>query len=103
MIVNAVLDVAGRAALPLLQARAKRNFGTAFWYTDLVDASASGRQVIRQYLVTAEALTHPEVGQWTLRDGVCEPAGSADVLLVSGFAGKWTPLGRLGVSVMPTV
>lgn len=103
LIVNAVLDVAGRSTLPFTEARAHRDAGTAFWYNDLVDSSTPGREVIRQYLVTAEALTRHELGRWTLRDGLCAPEGGADELMMPDFASKWIRLEGLGVAVMPTV
>jgi hypothetical protein len=98
----AVLDAAGRATLPFQAARADRSFGTAFWYNDLVDATA-GRELIRQYLVTAEARTRYEIGQFTLRDGLAEPELPADELVLPSFAKKWTRLADTGVAVMPTV
>lgn len=98
----AVLAAAGRATLPFQAARADRSFATAFWYNDLVE-SAPGHEVIRQYLVTAEARTRYEIGQWTLRAGIAEPELPADELVMPSFAKKWTRLGALGVAVMPTV
>ncbi|MYS19432.1 hypothetical protein GA0115240_108021 [Streptomyces sp. DvalAA-14] len=101
MIATAVLNVAGRATLPFQAARADRSFGTAFWYNDLVE-SAGDREVVRQYLVTAERRTRYEIGQFTLRDGLAEPELPADELVLPGFVKKWTPLGDLGAAAMPT-
>lgn len=102
LITTAVLDVAARATLPFQAARADRNFGTAFWYNDLVEVG-DDREMIRQYLVTAEPLTRYELGQFTLRDGIAEPELPADELVLPGFAKKWSRAGDLGVAVMPTV
>lgn len=101
-IAAAVLAAARRVTLPFQAARADRSFATAFWYNDLVDATP-GREVIRQYLVTAEARTRYELGQWTLRDGIVEPELPADELVMPSFAKKWTRLGDLGAAAMPTV
>lgn len=103
LVVNAVLDLAGRATLPYQEGRAERNFGTAFWYNDLVDTTMPGREVIRQYLVTAEPLTRHALGQWTLRSGLSEPEQTAGVLMMPDFAEKWIRLPDLGIAVMPTV
>lgn len=99
---TSILDVAGRATLPFHEVDRDRNAGTAFWYNDLVDATP-GREVIRQYLVTAEPLTRYPLGQFTLRDGLCEPAQSAGVLILPDFGKLWTRLDDIGVAIMPTV
>lgn len=101
LIENAVLHAASRATLPFQAARADRSFATAFWYNDLVETNGD-REVIRQYLVTAEARTRYEIGQFTLRDGLAEPELPADELVLPSFSRKWTRLGDLGVAVMPT-
>jgi hypothetical protein len=101
LIENAVLKAASRATLPFQAARADRSFATAFWYNDLVETNGD-REVIRQYLVTAEARTRYEIGQFTLRDGLAEPELPADELVLPSFSRKWTRLGDLGVAVMPT-
>ncbi|WNI17537.1 hypothetical protein [Actinacidiphila sp. ITFR-21] len=101
LVQGAVLKVAGKATLPFQAARADRSFGTAFWYNDLVE-SAADREVVRQYLVTAERRTRYEIGQFTLREGLAEPELPADELVLPGFAKKWRPLGNLGVAAMPT-
>ncbi|MEE4543416.1 hypothetical protein V2S66_15725 [Streptomyces sp. V4-01] len=101
LIEDAVLRSAARATLPFQAARADRSFATAFWYNDLVQSNGQ-HEVIRQYLVTAEARTRYEIGQFTLRDGLAEPELPADELVLPSFAKKWTRLGDLGVAVMPT-
>lgn len=101
-ITEAVRDVAARATLPFQAARADRSFGTAFWYNDLIE-TGDGREVIRQYLVTAAPRTAYEIGQWTLREGLSDPEQPLDELVMGGFAKKWSTVGGLGVAVMPTV
>lgn len=100
-IVNAIMDHAGRATLPFQEAVVNRNCGTAFWYNDLVE-DAPDREVIRQYLVTAEELTRFDLAQWTFRDGLCDPQMSAEHLIMRDFADGWIRLEGLGVAVMPT-
>ncbi|MFD8755657.1 hypothetical protein ACFV0O_32470 [Kitasatospora sp. NPDC059577] len=100
-VVTAIMENAGRATLPFQEANADRNHGTAFRYNHLVESAPDG-DTVRQYLVTAEALTRYDLGQWTLRADVCEPAMSADRLAMTGFAAGWTGLDGLGVAVMPT-
>ncbi|WP_225846178.1 hypothetical protein [Streptomyces sp. HPF1205] len=99
---DAVTDVAGRATLPLQAARADRNFGTAFWYNDLIEVD-DDRETIRQYLVTTEPHTRYEIGQFTLREGLISPELPADELVLPGFSRKWFRIEELGVAVMPTV
>lgn len=99
---DAVMDVAGRATLPLQAARADKNFATAFWYNDLVQVD-DDRETIRQYLVTTEPHTRYELGQFTLREGLIAPELPADELVLPGFSRKWFRIEELGVAVMPTV
>jgi hypothetical protein len=99
---DAVMDVAGRATLPLQAARADRNFATAFWYNDLIEVGDE-RETIRQYLVTTEPHTRYELGQFTLREGLVTPGLPADELVLPGFSRKWFRIEGLGVAVMPTV
>lgn len=76
--------------------------GTAFWYYDLVDGSP-GQESVVPCLVTAGALTRFDVGEWTLRAELCDPAMFAEKLLMLDFADGWTVLDDLGVAVMPAV
>ncbi len=99
-ITNAIVSAAGRSTLPIRQAPTDKNRGTAFWFNDPVDA-ANGQEV-RQYLVTADALTRCDLGELLLRAGLCEPALQTDILLLPGFAEVWKHLDRLGVAVLPT-
>lgn len=99
--INAIMANATRATLPFEQAATRKMPGTAFWYNDLVDATP-GHERIRQFLVTAEAVPHYEMAQWTLRAELCEPAMSAEFLAMPGFADSWIALPDLGIAVMPT-
>ncbi|MFF2750587.1 hypothetical protein ACFVVA_34255 [Kitasatospora sp. NPDC058048] len=100
-IVNAIMESAGRATLPFQEANVDRNRGTAFWYNHLIESTPGG-DTVRQYLVTAEALTRYDLAQWTLRAELCEPAMRAEQLVMTDFAAGWTRLDGLAVAVMPT-
>jgi hypothetical protein len=100
-LVKAVTAHTARATLPFQQAHTGRMPGTAFWYNDLVDATPEHER-IRQFLVTAEAVTRYELAQWTLRAELCEPSMSAEFLLMRDFADGWIRLPDLGIAVMPT-
>ncbi|MFD9503656.1 hypothetical protein [Streptomyces sp. NPDC060035] len=100
-IINAIMANVGRSTLAFEEVHADRQHGTAFWFNDLVD-STSDAEVIRQYLVTAAEVTRYDVGELTLRPELCEPAMSAEKLLMTDFAAGWTVLGELGVAVMST-
>jgi hypothetical protein len=102
VVADAVMDVAGRATIPLQAARADKNFATAFWYNDLIEVG-DDRETIRQYLVTSEPQTRYELGQFTLREGLVTPELPADELVMPGFSRKWFRIDELGVAVMPTV
>jgi len=101
MIAEAIAANAGRATLPFQQAVTNRLPGTAFWYNDLVDATP-GHEAIRQFLVTADALTRHDLARWTLRAELCQPAMSAEFLAMGSFADQWIRLPDLGIAVMPT-
>jgi hypothetical protein len=100
VLIDLVLSNAARATLPFQEAEAGRNFGTAFWYNDLVESTGK-REVYRQYLVTAADLTAFEMAQWTVRAELGDPAPTAGNVLMMDFAARWTRLGDLGVAVMP--
>ncbi|MEU6077498.1 hypothetical protein [Micromonospora sp. NPDC047074] len=89
----------GRAILPIRRADAGaadggRDEGTAFLFA---------RQG-REYLLTADALTHAPAGEIGLRGSVTEPAGvAADAVPLPDFAARWRHHEELGVAVMSTV
>ncbi|MFI0937572.1 hypothetical protein [Streptomyces sp. NPDC021020] len=99
--VNAVIDHAGRATLPFQRAHSEDRHATAFWFNELVETSDEG-DVVRQYLVTAGEPARIELAAFTLRPELCEPAMSAENLLMVDFSQRWTHLDGLGVAVMPT-
>ncbi|MDI5961932.1 hypothetical protein POF50_014445 [Streptomyces sp. SL13] len=100
-IVKTLLSLVGRSTLPVRQARSDERHGTAFWFDDLVAAGPDG-PVVRQYLVTADAMTRFDLGELVLRPELCDPPVNPDVLLMPGFAEQWIRLERLGLAVMPT-
>ncbi len=100
-IVDQLVARLGRSTLPVQQAHTAEPRGTAFWFNELLDATP-GRQVVKQYLVTADALTRCDLGELLLRPQLCEPVANAEVLLLPGFADLWRPAGDLGVAVLPT-
>lgn len=88
----------GRAILPIRRTDAGaadggRDGGTAFFFT--------GRG--REFLLTADALTHASAGEIGLRASVTEPAGvAADAVALPDFAARWHHREDLGVAIMPT-
>ncbi|WP_327344647.1 hypothetical protein [Streptomyces europaeiscabiei] len=99
--IDAVIDHAGGATLPFKQANRETNHATAFWFNELVESGPDG-DVIRQYLVTAGALTRIDLAEVTLRPSLGIPAPSASTLAMLDFAEGWIHLGTLGVAVLPT-
>ncbi|MGC5020581.1 hypothetical protein [Micromonospora sp. DT47] len=80
----------GRAILPVSGAGA---YGTAFFL-----GHPTG-----EYLLTADALTHAEVGEIGLRASVTEPAGVAsDAMLLPDFPRLWAHRPEVGAAIMPT-
>ncbi|MFG2559221.1 hypothetical protein [Streptomyces sp. NPDC048496] len=65
-ITNAITANAARSTLPYQQAHRGTDFGTAFWYNDLVDTQGD-TETVRQYLVTARALTRYDIAEVRLR------------------------------------
>ncbi|MFI5911814.1 hypothetical protein [Dactylosporangium sp. NPDC051541] len=63
--------------------------GTAFFYNELVESTPDG-DTVREWLVTADRLSRPELGEIRLRPEIIEPAGAASAYLaVRDFAGMW--------------
>ncbi|WP_055589119.1 hypothetical protein [Peterkaempfera griseoplana] len=100
-VIDAIVRHAGRSTLPFQEAHTDRGHGTAFWFNDLVDATP-GQEAVHQYLLTASAVTGYELGEMTLRAELCQPAMSAEKLLMRDFADGWIDLAGIGVAVMPT-
>lgn len=101
-IIDALLSSSGRATLPYQRAHRGDDFGTAFWFNDLVSEGEGGSEVYRQYLVTAGALTRYELAEIRLRPELCDSAMSANGLMMTRFQEGWIALGDSGVSVLPT-
>ncbi|MFB7310259.1 hypothetical protein [Streptomyces sp. NPDC056192] len=100
-IIESILGNARRSTLPYQQAHRGEDFGTAFWFNDLVDKQGD-TQTVRQYLVTAGAMTRYDIAEVRLRPELSESAMSADAIAMVKFEQEWTPLGDSGVAVMPT-
>ncbi|WP_327286750.1 hypothetical protein [Streptomyces sp. NBC_01198] len=99
--IDAIIDHASRATLPFQRAHREEQHATAFWFNELVETTDEG-EAIRQYLVTAGGPTRFEIAEFTLRPDLCDPAMSAEKLMMVDFAAGWTHLEDLGVAVMPT-
>ncbi|SEO21607.1 hypothetical protein SAMN05216267_102037 [Actinacidiphila rubida] len=99
--INAIVDHAGRATLPLQRAHRDERHATAFWFNELVETTAE-EEVVRQYLVTAGEPSRIDLAEFTLRPQLCAPTMSATKLLMPDFADQWIHLDGLGVAVMPT-
>lgn len=99
--IDAIIGHAGRATLPFQRANREEEYATAFWFNELVESSDEG-EAVRQYLVTAGEAARIELAEFTLRPELCEPAMSAEKLLMVDFSTGWTHLDGLGVAVMAT-
>lgn len=99
--IDAIIGHARRATLPFQRAHREEQHATAFWFNELVETSDEG-EVVRQYLVTAGEPSRVEIAEFTLRPELCEPAMSAEKLLMVDFSEGWTHLDGLGVAVMST-
>ena len=79
-IASELCKLVGRAILPVGRldrpGDTARGFGTAFFFTELV-AAADGGQLVREYLLTADAITRAPFGEFGLRPSVTEPGGGA--------------------------
>ncbi|MEV6834575.1 hypothetical protein AB0N17_08680 [Streptomyces sp. NPDC051133] len=100
--IDAILSYAGPATLPFQRAHARGPYGTMFWFNELLE-STGDTDTVRQLLVTAsEPARRVELAEVTIRPELCDPAPSAQKLLIRDFAGGWTHLDGLGVAVQPT-
>jgi hypothetical protein len=102
-IASELCQLVGRAILPVGQldrpGDTARGFGTAFFFSELVTA-ADGRQLVREYLLTADAITRAPYGKFGLRPSVTEPAGAADAILLADFAAQWAHFPEVGLAAM---
>ncbi|GAA4573510.1 hypothetical protein GCM10023176_38670 [Micromonospora coerulea] len=103
-IASEICKLLGRAILPVGQldwpGGTGRGFGTAFFFTELVTAT-DGRQLLREYLLTADAITRAPYGEIGLRPSVTEPAGAAsEGILLADFAAQWVHLPEVGLAAM---
>ncbi|WP_236647252.1 hypothetical protein [Micromonospora sicca] len=103
-IASELCKLLGRAILPVGQldrpGAAARGFGTAFFFTELVTAT-DGRQLVREYLLTADAITRAPYGEIGVRPSVTEPPGAAsDGILLADFAAQWVRWPEVGLAAM---
>ncbi|MFI6468138.1 hypothetical protein [Streptomyces sp. NPDC050528] len=100
--VDAIVGRIGGATLPLQEAHREGGHATLFWFNELVESAPDG-DVVRQFLVTAgESTRGVDFAEVTIRPSLCDPAPSAEKLVMTDFAESWTHLGDLGVAIMPT-
>ncbi|XUL89394.1 hypothetical protein ACQ86D_24390 [Streptomyces galilaeus] len=101
--VDAIVGRVGGATLPFQEAAGREgSHATLFWFNELVESTPDG-DVVRQYLVTAgEPTRGVEFAEVTIRPALCDPAPSAEKLVITDFAEGWTHLGDLGVAMMPS-
>ncbi|SCL39032.1 hypothetical protein GA0070624_6423 [Micromonospora rhizosphaerae] len=92
----------GRAILPVSQLDrpgGSKDFGTAFFFTE----QAGAGDLVQEYLLTADAITHAPCGEIGLRPSLTEPAGEAsEAILLPDFAGRWIHFPEVGLAAMPT-
>ncbi|MGW4563330.1 hypothetical protein ACWEN3_13255 [Streptomyces sp. NPDC004561] len=99
--VDAVLAQAGRATLPYQRAHRPGPYGTAFWFNELLEETED-TETVRQVLLTASEPTRVDLAEVAIRPDLCDPAPSAEKLLMTDFADGWTHLDGLGVAVQST-
>jgi hypothetical protein len=109
-VVGAIRQRLGRATLPLSTARdseisdvSRPRLGTAFWFNELVD-TRDGQEWVREYLVTADALTHAGLAEFVVRPELADPPGSAsaDEIVMLDFESLWEHRESMGVALMGT-
>ncbi|MGW3107418.1 hypothetical protein [Streptomyces sp. NPDC001100] len=105
-VAGAIVERVGGATLPFQEATGREgSHSTLFWFNELVESTPDG-DVVRQYLVTAGECTRGvDIAEVTIRPSLCDPAPSAEKLLIPDFAEGWTHLGDsgdLGVAMMPS-
>lgn len=88
-IIESILGSARRCTLPYQQAHRGEDFGTAFWFNDLVDKQGD-TETVRQYLVTAGAMTQYDIAEVRLRPELSESAMSANAIAMIKFEQEWT-------------
>jgi hypothetical protein len=91
-----IIERFGRSTLPVRHVGG--SVGTAFLFNELVDSTPDADRV-REWLVTADALTWSDLGEFRLRPEMITPVGAAsDLLIVRDFRnGWWTNKSRVAV------
>ncbi|NES16086.1 MULTISPECIES: hypothetical protein [Micromonospora] len=105
-IIYELCQLLGRAILPV--SRSERpggpgeGFGTAFFYSELLGTTDDG-EVVREWLLTADATARTGYGEIGLRPSVTDPAdAAAESIELPGFADRWLHLPEIGLAAMPT-
>jgi hypothetical protein len=84
---DTIVERFGRSTLPMRQVGG--SVGTAFLFNELVESTPEADRV-REWLVTADALTSSDLGEFWLRPDMITPVGAAsDLLLVRNFRNGW--------------
>jgi len=99
--IDAILSHAGRATLAFQRAHRSGPCGTLFWFNELLESTEEG-ETVRPLLLTAVEQTRYDVAEVAMRPELCDPAPSAEQLLITQFAEGWTELAGLGVAVQST-
>jgi hypothetical protein len=94
-----IVEQFGRSTLPVRQVGG--SVGTAFFFNELVESTPDSDRV-REWLVTADALTWSDLGEFRLRPDMITPVGAAsDLLIVRDFRNGWWT-NKSAVAVMPS-
>ncbi|MGW0879239.1 hypothetical protein [Streptomyces sp. NPDC002671] len=96
--IDAIHSYAGRATLAFERANRPGPYGTLFWFNELLESTEEA-DTVRPLLVTAVEQTRYDVAEVAMRPELCDPAPSAERLLLTQFAQGWTELPGLGVAV----
>lgn len=81
-----IVERFGRSTLPV---RVGGSVGTAFLFNELVESTPDSDRV-REWLITADAMTWADLGEFKLRPDMITPAGAAsDLLIVRDFRNSW--------------
>jgi hypothetical protein len=95
-----VFDLVGRSTFPMGGLTAAPE-SAAFLFNDLLSSDDEGDQVVT-WILTADAMTHTELGQFGIRPEMADARGaSADNVIMTDYEQSWYRLPELGVAAMP--
>lgn len=105
-IIYELCQLLGRGILPISGSERPggpgENFGTAFFYSELLGATDDG-EVVQEWLLTADASARAGYGEIGLRPSVTDPADAAsEPIELPRFADRWLHLPEIGLAAMPT-